>query len=148
MDGPKAGRSSVRRKVRGDASGRMRFFFDNNLSPHLAKGMLAFQEDVTHLVEHFAPDAKDVDWLPVIASNKWPLVTRDERIRKNPAELNALRRYGIGAFFLGGKNRNRCQIIQQLVRNWPRIKELASKTSPPFAFRIPPTGSKIERIPL
>ena len=47
-----------------------------------------------------------------------------------------------GAFFMGGKNRNRCQLIQQLVRNWPRMKELAKKTRVPFAFRVPPSGTK------
>jgi hypothetical protein len=126
----------------------MRFFFDNNLSPHLANGMRAFQEDVTHLIDHFPEGVKDVDWLPVVAGNKWPLVTRDERIRKNPAELMAIRKHSVGAFFLGGKNRSRCELIQQLVRNWPRMKELAVKTNPPFAFRIPPAGTKIERLSL
>ena len=72
-------------------------------------------------------------------------VTRDERIRWRPAELRALKDHKVGAFFLGGKNRTRCQLIQQLVRNWPRMKELAGKTNPPFAFRIPPQGVKVTR---
>jgi len=34
----------------------MRFFFDNNLSPRLARGMSEFGEDVTHLRDHYDPD--------------------------------------------------------------------------------------------
>ena len=44
----------------------MTFFVDNNLSPKLARGMAAFGEDVTHLQDHYAADAKDTDWLPRI----------------------------------------------------------------------------------
>ena len=53
-----------------------------------------------------------------------------------------------GAFFMGGKNRNACQLIQQLVRNWPRMKEIAEKTRRPFAFRIRPKGAKFDLLPL
>jgi predicted nuclease of predicted toxin-antitoxin system len=126
----------------------MKFFIDNNLSPHLAHGMKAFQEDVTHLTDHFLPETADEEWLPHVGQNGWFLITRDERIRKNPLELSAIRKHAVGAFFLGGKNRTRCDLIRQLVRHFPRMKELAAKTRRPFAYRIPPTGSKIESIPL
>ncbi len=126
----------------------MRFFVDNNLSEHLANGMKAFGEDVIHLKELFSESTDDVTWLQYLGENDLFLVTRDERVRRNPAEIQAMRTYGVGAFFLGGKNRSRCELIQQLVRNWPRMKELASKTNRPFAYRIPPTGTKFVAIPL
>ena len=106
----------------------MKFFVDNNLSKDLADGMKAFGESVSHLQDHFPENAGDAEWLPFIGSNDYILITRDERIRSKPAELRALRIYKVGAFFLGGKHRTRCQLIQQLVRNWPQIKELAGKT--------------------
>lgn len=124
------------------------FFFDNNLSPHLAEGMKAFQEEAIHLIEEFPQETKDADWLPIVGSRGWTLVTRDERILKNPAELKAYKDNNIGAFFLGGKNRSRCELILQLVRNWPRMKELTSKTKRPFAFRIPPSGTNFTKISL
>ncbi len=126
----------------------MRFFFDNNLSPHLAKGMREFGQDAAHLTEHFAPAEKDEVWLRHLGANGWILVTRDERIRWNPAEIRALRDEGVGAFFLGGKNRSRCDLIEQVVRNWRRMKDYATRTTKPFAFRIPPSGTKFSRIQL
>ena len=126
----------------------MRFFIDNNLSPQLAAGMKGFGEDVVHLTEIFPPEVEDTELLARVGSEGWCLVTRDDKIRSRPAESTAIREYRVGAFFMGGKNLRRCQLIQQLVRNWPRMKELAAKTRRPFAFRVPPRGAKIKPIPL
>ena len=126
----------------------MRFFVDNNLSPKLAHGMAAFGEDVTHLQDHYPTNAADADWLPRIGRDEWILLTRDDRVRFKPAELTAFKQYHVGAFFLGGKDRSRCDLIQQVVRNWPRMKELAAKTVKPFAFRVPPQGTAIDRLTL
>ena len=126
----------------------MRFIVDENLSPHMARGMREFGEQVEHLLDHFAMGTADETWLPVVGQREQILITRDDSIRWRPAQLAALRRYKVGAFFLGGKNRSRCDLIRQIVRNWPRIKERAAKEPRPFAFRIPPTGTKITRIEL
>jgi predicted nuclease of predicted toxin-antitoxin system len=126
----------------------MTFFFDNNLSEGLCAGLKAFGEDVTHLREHFADDAPDHEWLPFVGQNAMVLVTRDERIRYRPVELHALRQHRVRAFFLGGKNRTRWQIIEQVVRNWVRMKDIAEKTNPPFAFLVPAKGAKMSRIQL
>ena len=120
----------------------MKFFFDNNISIHVVAGMKAFGEDVIHLKEKFPENTPDIEWLKYVGENNLALITRDERIRWNPAELSAFQKFKVGAFFLGGKNLDKWKIIQQVVHNWPRIKEIAEKTSPPYAFRIPPHGSK------
>lgn len=126
----------------------MKAFIDNNLSQQLASGLKGFGEDVVHLKDLFDEATTDETWLPFVGQNSLILVTRDNRIRWNPAEIAAFKANNVGAFFLAGKERKRCELIQQLVRNWPHMKELAGKTSRPFAFRVPANGSKIERIPL
>ena len=126
----------------------MRFFFDNNLSFHLAGGMKEFGEDVVHLRDHFPENATDAEWLPFVGDNDLVLITRDDAIRWNPAEIQAVRRHKVAAFFLGGKKLSRCQLIQQLVRNWPRMKDLASSEERPFAFRVPPHGTAFTRLSL
>lgn len=126
----------------------MKFFVDNNLSYGLASGMREFGEDVDHLRDYFPEDTPDVKWLEYIGKKGFCLVTRDEGIRRNPAERQALRRFRIGSFFLGGKNRTRWQLVEQLVRNWRRMNEFAGRERRPFAFRIPPRGTRFEKIPL
>ncbi|HEX9732147.1 MAG TPA: DUF5615 family PIN-like protein [Thermoanaerobaculia bacterium] len=126
----------------------MKFFIDNNLSEHLARGMKAFGEDVEHLKDRFPAATSDPEWLQYLGTQGILLITRDERVRWRPVELESLLRHKVGAFFLGGKNRNRCELIQQLVRNWSQMKDWASKTPRPFAMRVPPQGTKFKRIPL
>ena len=126
----------------------MRFFIDNNLSVHLARGMRAFGEEVDHLQDHFPPNCPGTEWLQYIGEKDYFLITRDNAIRRNPAELSALKTYGVGAFFLGGKSRTRWELVQQLVRNWPKIQELAGRKRRPFAIRVPPSGTKMVDIPL
>jgi hypothetical protein len=127
---------------------RLKFLIDKNLSEHLSSGLKAFGENVIHLTEVLPGDTKDPVLLEYLGTHEIFLITRDENIRWHPAEAILLRRYCIGAFFLGGKNRGRCDMILQLVRNWPRIKDHAKKKNKPFIFRIPPTGSKFINIPL
>ena len=90
----------------------MKFFIDNFLSPMLAIGMRGFGEDVDHLKDHFPPETEDHVWLEYVGRQEYILITRDERIRLNPAELAAFTKYKVGSFLLGGKNRTKCQLIQ------------------------------------
>jgi hypothetical protein len=124
----------------------MKFFFDNNLSPNLVRGLKSFGEDVIHLTDIFPPDEPDSKWLKHIGENGLTLITRDEAIRWHPAEKEAFRVYQVGAFFLGGKKRSAWDIIQQVIRHWPRIKELANNSRRPYAYIIPPSGTKIRQI--
>lgn len=126
----------------------MKFFFDNNLSQNLVRGMECFGEDVMHLKDKFAQDTPDVEWLEYIGRNGYVLITRDQRVRWNPAEKGAIRKHRVGVFFLGGREQSSWQIIQQVIRNWHRIKEYAEKERPPYGFLVPPKGSSIKPIPL
>lgn len=129
----------------------MKFFFDNNLSPRLVRGLRKFGEEVIHLQEEYGQDnVLDEVWLKDIGRKGYLLITRDLKIPLHQAEKQAFKDNKVGAFFLGGKNRSAFAIIQQVIKNWPRIKELAESNQKkrPFAFRVPPAGSKIKAIPL
>ncbi len=122
------------------------FFFDNNVSKKIVEGLKAFGEEVVYLQDKFLEDSPDIEWLQYVGEKGLVLITRDEKVRWNPAEITAIKKFKVVTFFLGGKNLNRCKLIQQVVKNWPRIKELSEKTQPPFAYRIPPTGVKFTQI--
>lgn len=108
--------------------------------------MQGFGEDVVHLQEILPPDTPDTEWLEYVGKNGIYVITRDENIRNNPAELAAFREYNVGAFFLGGKKRSYWQLVEQLVRNWQRICEIAESETRPFAYKIRPTGKKFDRL--
>jgi hypothetical protein len=114
----------------------VKFLLDQNLIPGLARGMAAFGEGVTQLTDHFAPDTEDVEWPRIIGERGWFLVTRDEAIRFHPAEREAFRRYDVGAFLLGGENRSRWELVEQLVRNRTAMREYAGRTRRPFMAKV------------
>jgi len=124
----------------------MNFFFDNNLSRHLAKAMDILEQEgrVIHLQDEFQPDAKDEDWLEYVGKNRMILITRDKKIKRRAAELRAFKNYKVGAFILGGQNPGIWQIIRQIINNWLRIKDLASDTRAPFIFKVPLKGKIVQ----
>ena len=94
------------------------------------------------MTEHFERATPDADWLEFVGKHGMVLITRDRRIRWNPMERQAVRRYKVGAFFLGGKNLSYWKIVVQVVRNWEKIKEYAQRTRRPFAFHVRAGGTK------
>ncbi len=46
------------------------------------------------LKDHFPEDAPDTEWLAYIGTHDFFLITRDDNIRRNPAEIKALRIIG------------------------------------------------------
>ena len=82
----------------------MRFFFDNNLSPKLARSLNELvrpDHQVTHLKEKFAADTPDTVWMRSLArENDWVIVSGDLQIRKNPHEIKAWQEAGHTTFFL------------------------------------------------
>ena len=128
----------------------MNFFFDNNISPNLAKAMNLLEEgegSVKHLKDRFPGDERDENWLPHVGNNDLILITRDRRIRRRPAELSAYKRYKVGAFILTGKVMTKWQGIKQLILAWEEIKRLNIATNKPYAFQIPLRG-KPQRLSL
>lgn len=123
----------------------MNFFFDNSLSPHLAKAMDILEQveqevRVIHLQDKFQPNAKDEEWLEYAGKNRMIVITRDKQIKRRAAELRALKKYKVGAFILGGQNPRIWQIVKQIINNWLKIKELSSDTRMPFIFKVPLKG--------
>lgn len=82
----------------------MKLFFDNNLSPKLARGLHALvapDHQVVHLKERFAGNTPDEVWMRALAGESdWVIVSGDLQIRKNPHEIRAWKEAGHTTFFL------------------------------------------------
>jgi hypothetical protein len=82
----------------------LRFFFDNNLAPKLARGLNVFvspTHSVLHLRDKFPGNAEDAEWMRELAREAdWIIVTADVRIGQNPHEIEAWKEAGHTIFFL------------------------------------------------
>lgn len=82
----------------------MRFFFDNNLAPKLARGLNLFatpEHEIIHLKDHFSANTEDAIWMRSLTGDfQWVIVTADWRISRNPHEVEAWKQAGHTVFFL------------------------------------------------
>ena len=121
----------------------MKFLFDNNLSPYLAKALdaLCAHEGVAveHLRRMFPEDISDVEWIERLAKEgEWAVITQD-RLMRNRLEKEAFRRSGLTAFVLtkAWASHRYWEKAAQLVRWWPRIMEQAGLVEGGAAFEVP-----------
>jgi hypothetical protein len=126
----------------------MKFYFDENLGIQLSNGLREFGEDTCHSRDCSFNGVADDIWLRYVGDQGWFLITVDRRIRRRPLEKEALIQHKVGAFFLLGKSMSRWAYVEQLVRSWNRIKEIAARERRPFAYSISNRGTQILRMPL
>jgi hypothetical protein len=122
----------------------LKFFFDNNLPPHLAAAISALSKPeghaVVHLRDKFDPSVRDVDWIRALAAEKdWVIVSGDYQISRKEHEKQAWRESGLTAFFLvkGWTNFSFWDQSYRLVRWWPRIIEQARLVQAGAGFEVP-----------
>lgn len=127
----------------------MKFFFDNNLAPKIAKGLNGFvspDHKVTHLKDQFPGSTDDVDWMRKLAQEEdLIIVTADVRIGKNPQEIEAWKQAGHTIFFLkpGWTDMVFWVQAQKFVKCFPSIIEKAQGAKRGSSFIVSVNG-KIE----
>lgn len=111
----------------------MKFFFDNNLSPDLARGLnelrRGFGEEIVHLKDKFDDEAiADSEWLQVlIDEGDWSVVSAD-RFKKSTAERRAIQHPKLNVFlfqksFVRLKRWRKTKVI---ISQWESISNIAS----------------------
>lgn len=124
----------------------MKFFFDNCLSPHLARAIHALVDaegdSAIHLRDKFVQNTSDVEWIRTLGSEgEWTIVSGDYMISRKEHERAAWKESGLTAFFLakGWTNFEIWEQAWRLVRWWPRINEQARLVQPGAGFEVPVT---------
>ena len=121
----------------------MKFLFDHNLSPHLARAIAALSLPHNHTVialrERFPPSTKDADWLTELAKEGGWVVISQDRFKKGSLEKEAIRSSGLITFILkkGWSNHDGWEKAHRLVRWWPRIIQQAEGVTGGAAFYVP-----------
>lgn len=121
----------------------MKFLFDNNLPPSLARGIGELSkfdpvvEQVIPLKDKFAANTPDLEWLGALAVEGGWIVVSIDRFKKSTAEREMLRRQGLTVFVLDPQwSKPYWGQAAQLVLWWPKIVDVAKLTSK-TALRVP-----------
>ena len=123
----------------------MKFFFDNNLSPHLARAVgaasLRDDVDVRHLRDKFLPNISDSEWLGDLSrEGGWTIISGDRRVLSHPEERAAWRQAGLTTFFLSQKawhTNTYWEIVWRFFRWWPVVVDQADRVQAGAAFEVP-----------
>jgi hypothetical protein len=92
------------------------------------------------------PDVLDTDWIPVVASRGWLIITRDNNIIANRAEIQAVRENGAKMVALNQQDaRNVWGQLEVFMTRWRDIENLVADPGP-FIWRASRTA--LTRIPL
>ena len=129
----------------------LKYFFDNCITPALARGMRELCVDRGHHVDYlrnlFDESTTDVEWLSRLGTEgNWIIISADVRItRRNSPERAAWRESGLTAFFFnqhfpedGFWNQ-----VQTVVKRWPDIQAQARRTPRGKGFLVPKGGSAL-----
>ncbi len=133
----------------------MRFFFDQNLPPVVARALSLLYEPGGHAVVHKNDKfpnrsiLNDEDWIPALAAEgTWVIVTRDRRMRRKRIHYAVLKQSGLTAFFLqpAWDRIKSLELSHGLIGRWPEIMELATSCAAASHFRVPYPSGRIELI--
>ena len=81
-----------------------------------------------------------MEWLSDVGSRGWVVLSKDDRIRLNEVERNALAGAGVAAFFLGRGDRTGPQMASAIVKALPAMKRALRRFHVPFIARISMDG--------
>ena len=117
------------------------FFVDRSLGGRVvADALRAAGEAVEVHDDHFAADAADQTWLANVGGKAWVVLSKDDRIRRNPVERQALLTAGVAAFFLGRSDLRGDQMATAFVAALPAIKRALRRFAVPFIAGVSVAG--------
>lgn len=118
-------------------------FFDRNFGTRVPRAIRLVGKDVRyHDDEKFPQDTPDSDLIQDVARRGWPLVTRDKRIRRRLAEVNAIRSANAKCVVLSQRAAmTSWDLLHRVVCSWDEIEHIVDNTPGPFILSVYKNGS-------
>lgn len=93
--------------------------------------------------DHFAPNAKDADWLSMVGRRGWIVLTKDERIRYRMIEQQAMMRASVAAFILTAGGVTGAEMANIFIGALPKIRRFVMKYDRPFIASVTRSGAVV-----
>jgi hypothetical protein len=118
------------------------FFIDRSLGGRLvAQALRGAGAKVEIHDDHFPQDTPDVDWLTEVGRRGWVVLSKDERIRRNPLERAALKQAGVRAFFLTKQGLTGPEMAALFVQALKGMRNRAMSQPAPFIYTLSAGGN-------
>jgi len=121
------------------------FFVDRSLGKSIVEGLHTAGLTVHSMAEVYgekrAQRLADEIWLRDAGKNDWIVLTKEDAIRRRPAERDALTQAAVRVFCLTNRNLRGADQTERFVLNHHRILRIASKPGP-YIYGVYENGLK------
>ena len=139
----------------------MIIYIDENMPLVLAEGfnLLQFPEnirlkikdkiEVRSIKKDFGKGALDEDWIPKAGKEGACVITQDYHINRIKHQKALCEKYNLGMFYFRPPSRvgfSYWNMVKLLVKHWPQIVKIASKSKRPFSYKITSRSSVLEKM--
>jgi len=134
----------------------MKIYFDENFPPALVKGLREFQKgaggregiEVLLIKEEFGSGTADEVWIPEVAKRHGVVITQDTNIHRLNAQWDLCETNKLGLFFFQPpkKGWHYWKIVETVVVQWAKIKDLSREQSPPFGYRYTASSPRFKKL--
>jgi predicted nuclease of predicted toxin-antitoxin system len=113
------------------------FFLDRSLGNHyVAQSLIKAGAIVEICDNHFPPDCPDVTWLPEVSRRGWIILTKDDKVGRNPLEQIAIAQSDAKVFILSIGNLTGKEMGQIFALALSRMEKLTQSHRSPFIARV------------
>jgi hypothetical protein len=130
----------------------MKCVFDENMPIRLCRALNYLEGEhgiqVKHITEFVSPSTPDIEWMRILGKDKSCFViTKDNRIKQNPAEILAWKESSLIVVFLKDSwfNLDFWTMTWKFIRIWPELKIKLDRNNDRKSFAIHIKG-KIEEL--
>lgn len=112
----------------------LEFFVDRSLGKSIVEGLQAAGLSVRSMADVYgekrAQTLSDEAWLRDAGKNNWVVLTKDDAIRRRPAERDALTEASVRVFCLTNRNMRGAEQTERFISNRHRILRQARRSGP------------------
>jgi PIN like domain len=98
-----------------------------------------------HHKAKFKQTMKDDDWLALCGQRNWIAFSHDRKWHLIEVEIAAIKRHGVGCFYLWGANESTFEKLQCFMGAYDVINSAARDTPMPFIYNVP-RNCRLEQI--
>ena len=139
----------------------MIIYIDENMPPLLADGFNLLQNpenirlrikdkiEVRSIKNEFGSGVLDEDWIPKAGKESACVITQDFNINRIKHQRALCAKYNLGMFYFRPPSKNGFsywQMVKLLVKHWPEIITVASKSKRPFSYKITSRSASLEKM--
>jgi predicted nuclease of predicted toxin-antitoxin system len=126
-------------------------FVDRDLGKKLGRALRAVGVSVTLHIDRYpnadAESVPDRTWIAEAARRGEVILTRDGGIRREPAELDAVKAASARCFVLETGNATPLDYLRAVMIAWPEIERHVAEEVGPFMYALRRNGRLVRRYP-